>query len=168
MTLFLGVDPGLGGAVALVDGNGRMVMVEDMPVMARGAGRVKHEVDAAGLLHLLRPQAVDIAFCTVERVGARPGQGTASMFSLGHSAGVIDGILAALQVAHETMSAAKWKRLADLPAEKGLVLAAARRRWPGAPLTRVKDDGRAEALFLALLAMKRNHSNSRTWGALSE
>ena len=34
--------------------------------------------------------------------------------------------------------------------------AAARRRWPGAPLTRVRDHGRAEALFLALVAMRQN------------
>jgi len=47
---------------------------------------------------------------------------------------VIDGVLAALHIPHQTMSVAKWKRLAELPAEKGLVLAAARRRWPEAPL----------------------------------
>jgi len=47
---------------------------------------------------------------------------------------VIDGVLAALHIPHQTMSVAKWKRLAELPAEKGLVLAAARRRWPEGPI----------------------------------
>jgi hypothetical protein len=55
------------------------------------------------------------------------------------------------------MSAAKWKRLAELPAEKGLALATARRRWPEAPLALVKHHGRAESLYLALLAMRRHH-----------
>src|SRR6185369_16889436 len=100
--------------------------------------------------------AADIAFGMIERVGARPGQGVASMFSLGHSTGVIDGILAALHIPHQAMPAAKWKGLAELPAEKSLVLAAARRRWPEAPLALARHDGRAEALFLALLAMRRH------------
>ena len=150
--LFLGVDPGLSGAVAIVHGDGTLHSVEDMPVQARGNGRVKHEVDAAGLLHLLRPHTEAIAFALVERVGARPGQGVASMFSLGHSTGIVDGILAALTIPHETKPAATWKKLAGVPADKPLVLAAARRRWPDAPLGRVRDHGRAEALYLGLLA----------------
>lgn len=156
--LFLGVDPGLGGAIALVTGDGSLHMVEDMPVQARGNGRVKNEVDAAGLLRLLRPHAPAIAFGLVERVGARPGQGVASMFSLGHSTGAVDGILAALGVAHQVVSPAKWKAQAEIPANKPLVLAAARRRWPGAPLGRVRDHGRAESLFLALLASRSAHA----------
>ena len=70
---------------------------------------------------------------------------------------MIDGVLAALHIPHQTMSVAKWKRLAELPAEKGLVLAAARvagGRKPHWGL--VKHHGRAEALFLALLAMRRH------------
>ncbi len=150
--LYLGCDVGLTGAIALVNADGWFVLVEDMPTSARGNGRVKHEVDAAGLLHILRPVACDIRLALVERVGARPGQGVASMFSLGHSSGCVDGTLSALGVPHAAISPAKWKAQAGLPADKSLVLAAARRRWPDAPLTRAKDHGRAEALFLALAA----------------
>ncbi len=156
--LYLGVDPGLSGAVALVHADGGLFEVEDMPVQARGNGRVKHEIDAAGLLHLLRPHAPAIAFGLVERVGARPGQGVASMFSLGHSTGVVDGILAALGIPHQVVTPAKWKAQAEVPAEKSLVLAAARRRWPDAPLARVRDHGRAESLYLALLAARSAHA----------
>jgi len=49
MKLYLGIDPGLSGAIALVDGETRCVMLEDMPTAARGHGRVRHEVDAGGL-----------------------------------------------------------------------------------------------------------------------
>jgi crossover junction endodeoxyribonuclease RuvC len=159
MSLYLGIDPGLSGAIALVSGDGQFVMVEDMPLMARGNGRVRHEVDAGGIAHLLRSHASDIVHGVIEQVAAMPGQGVASMFSLGHSAGAATATLAVLGVGFELMAPAKWKRIVELPADKALVLAAARRRWPGAPLTRVKDHGRAEALFLALLAMKRNHSS---------
>jgi hypothetical protein len=155
MTLFLGVDPGLTGAIALVDADGRLHMIEDMPITARGNGRVKHEVDSAGLIHLLRPHGADIVHGVLEVLGARPGQGVASMFSLGHSFGTASAVLSCLGVPFELLSAAKWKRLVELPAEKTLVLAAARRRWPAAPLARAKHHGRAEALFMALLAMRR-------------
>ena len=154
--LYLGIDPGLTGAIALVNADGTLFAVEDLPTTARGSGRVKRELDAAGLVHLLRPHAADIAFGLVERVGAMPGQGVASMFSLGHSTGVLDGILAALGIPHRVVTPATWKKLAELPADKALTLSAARRRWPGASLTRVRDHGRAEALFLALVAMRHS------------
>jgi crossover junction endodeoxyribonuclease RuvC len=101
----------------------------------------------------------EIAHGIVESIGARPGQGVASMFSMGHSFGTATAVLACLGIGFELLPATKWKRLAELPAEKALVLAAARRRWPDAPLTRVKHDGRGEALFMALLAMRRHRGN---------
>ena len=161
MSLFLGIDPGLSGAIALVSGDGQFVMVEDMPVTRRGNGRVRHEVDAGGITHLLRSHAGDIVHGIIELVAAMPRQGVASMFSLGHSLGTATAVVASIGIGFELLPPTKWKRLAELPADKGLVLAAARRRWPGATLTRVKDHGRAEALFLALLAMQRHRGRLR-------
>ncbi len=54
-TLYLGVDPRLSGAIAVVNGDDRLIAVDDMPIRARGSGRVKHEVAAAAIAHLLRP-----------------------------------------------------------------------------------------------------------------
>jgi len=156
MKLYLGIDPGLSGAIALVDGETRCVMLEDMPTAARGHGRVRHEVDAGGVVHLLHGYADRIAHSVIEQVSAMPRQGVASMFSLGHSFGTVTAVIATLGVGFELIAPARWKRVAQLPADKGLVLAAARRRWPGASLTRVKDHGRAEALFMALLALQRH------------
>jgi len=157
--LYLGIDPGLSGAIALVSGDGQFVMVEDMPLTARGNGRVRHEVDAGGIAHLLRSHASDIVHGIIEQVAAMPGQGVASMFSLGHSLGTATAVVASIGIGFELLPPARWKRLAELPADKALVLAAARHRWPGAPLTRVKDHGRAEALFLALLAVRRHRGH---------
>lgn len=154
--LFLGLDPGLAGAIALVNASGAVVLVKDMPITARGRGRVKHEVDAGGIARLLRPHIGNVAFGIVESVSARPGQGVAGTFSLGHSLGSATGTLACLGIPHELLPPTKWKRLAELPADKALVLTAARRRWPEAPLALAKHHGRAEALFLALLAIRRD------------
>jgi len=154
--LFLGLDPGVTGAVALVSADGCLVLVEDLPTTARGSGRVKRECNAAGLAQLLRPYGGDVAHGVVELVAAMPRQGVASMFSIGHSAGTATAVLACLGIGFELLPPAKWKRLAELPADKALVLTAARRLWPDAPLRHAKDHGRAEALCMARLAIQRH------------
>src|SRR4051812_44494106 len=107
MHLYLGLDPGLSGAVTLLSSDGKIIMLADMPATARGVGRVKHEVDSVGIARLLQPYSRDIAHGVVENVSARPGQGVASMFSLGHSFGTATAVLACLGIAFELMSAAK-------------------------------------------------------------
>ena len=156
--LFIGCDIGLTGAVGVLDEAGVFVAVWDMPVIAAGRGTVKREVDAVGLADLLRPHAGDIALAVIEKVGAMPKQGLSSTFSLGRSLGVAEAVVASLGISHALIPAAKWKRLASLPADKEAVRAAASRRWPAAPLARVKDHNRSEALFLALLAARSAHA----------
>jgi crossover junction endodeoxyribonuclease RuvC len=153
--LFLGVDVGLSGAIGAVDGNGRLALVEDLPVLARGKGRVKRELDAAALARLLRPHAPDVQLVVVEAVAARPGQGVASMFSLGHSLGVVVGVVQALMLPVLLVTAQSWKRQLGVPADKGLARAFAARRWPDAALGRVRDHNRGEALLLADYGRRR-------------
>jgi crossover junction endodeoxyribonuclease RuvC len=155
--LYLGVDPGLTGAMALVDASGAFHSVEDIPVMARGKGRVKHEVDPAGLARLLRPHAASIKLAVVEQVSSMPGQGVASVFSMGHSLGCIVGVLQALGVPLRLVPASVWKRKAGVSADKNLARSEAIRLWPGAPLDRVKDHNRAEALLLARHGLRWQH-----------
>jgi hypothetical protein len=56
MSLYLGIDPGVAGAIAPVNADGRFVIDEGTPTTARGHGRVRHEVDAGAIANLLRPQ----------------------------------------------------------------------------------------------------------------
>ena len=80
------------------------------------------------------------------------------MLLLGHSTGVVDGILAVPGIPYQVVTPAKWKAASATPANKPLVLHTTRRRWLDAPLARVKDRGRAEALFLAALAAPSTHA----------
>lgn len=147
--LFLGIDPGLTGALALLDARGALFQVEDLPTIARGKGKVRQEIDAAALARLLRPHAADIELAVVEQVSAMPGQGVASVFSLGHTLGAIVGVLQALAIPLHLVTPAQWKKAAGVSADKDLVRAAAVRLYPAAPLDRKKDHNRAEALLLA-------------------
>lgn len=152
--LVVGIDPGLSGALAVLDSQGTVFAVEDLPTLYRGKGRVKHELDPAGLAHLLRPYAAELRLAVVEQVASRPGQGVASVFSLGHSYGAIVGTLAALVIPVRLVLPATWKAAVGLPAkaEKDASRALAARLFPGEPLHRVKDHNRAEALLLARYA----------------
>lgn len=157
MNRFIGIDPGLTGAMGVLDESGAFVGVYDMPIEARGNGRVKHQVSGRGLADIvqaLRARGEGLR-ALVEQVSAMPGQGVASVFSLGHSLGVICGVLEAQLVPYELVTPASWKKQMAVTANKDLALATARRLWPAAPLNLKKHDGRAEALLMAEFARKR-------------
>ena len=50
----IGIDPGLSGAIGVLR-DGVFVAVEDMPIVAKGSGAVKNEVDPAGCNPLVGP-----------------------------------------------------------------------------------------------------------------
>lgn len=153
--LFLGVDCGLGGGLALINHDGQLLIVEDMPVIARGA-KAKLEVDGANVAHILRAYANDIKVAAVERPTAMAGQGVSSSFNFGYSVGALVGVVQALAIPLVLPAPSAWKRAMQLPADKDVVRGEAIRKWPShADLFRRKrDDGRAEAAFLAEFARR--------------
>ena len=154
----IGIDPGLTGAIAIISGAG--FIVEDMPVMQNGsAAKVKNVVNGAELARLLRPHVGAIKVAYVEKVSTMPArrtvkgkvisQGMASQGSLMHSLGVIEGVLAALNIPVVLVQPTKWKNAYGLGNDKEASRAMAQRLFPDAPLGRKKDHGRAEALLIA-------------------
>lgn len=158
--IFLGCDPGLTGALAAVDSAGHVHLLEDLPTITRGKGRVKRELDPAGLAHLLRPIAGDIKLAVVEQVGSMPGQGVASVFSLGHTSGVIAGVISALGIPLQLVAPATWKKPLGLTRDKSMSRTVASRLYPEVALHRVKDHNLAEALLLARHALQCTHGGN--------
>jgi crossover junction endodeoxyribonuclease RuvC len=147
----IGIDVGIGGAVARLTEDGNLLGVWDMPALEGGnAGR--RAVNAPLLADLLARLHASHAY--VEYVGARPGEGAVGAFSFGRSRGVIEGVCAALTIPVTLITAPKWKRAVGLPAGKNKELSRAEavRRWPALStmFARVKDDGRAEAALIGL------------------
>lgn len=147
---FAGIDPGVNGAVGLVREDGSFAAVLDMPTLTATTGR--RQIDPAGLAGILREHAP--RFVLVERVGPRPGEGAVGAFAFGQTYGGILAVLATLGMPHDVVMPANWKRKAGIPpgAPKDASIAQALRLLPDAAphLSRKKDDGRAEALLLAL------------------
>ena len=136
------VDPGLTGAVAFYFPEADAISVRDMPVVAG-------DVDAAGLAALLKQMRPDIA--VVEQVASRPGQGVASMFKFGSGFGMVQGVIAALEVPRHLVTPQRWKKHFRLDAEKESARALALKLWPARAdlFGRKKDAGRAEAALIA-------------------
>lgn len=151
-TFHLGVDPGLGGAIALIR-DGEYAEVWDMPTMGRGTGN-KQQINPAAVAALLRGCPPCTAY--VELVGAMPGQGVSSMFNFGKAAGAVLGALAALGFPVIEVTPQKWKREFTLIGkEKDMARTVAQQLMPTAPLSLKKHGGRADALLLALYGYRQ-------------
>lgn len=145
MSCVVGIDPGLSGAVAVLDAHLSVLVLEDMPTM--GKGKSGNQVNPAALAEILQPYAG--AHAALERVGAMPGQGVSSMFSLGDSYGTARAVLAVLGMPVEIVTPTVWKKHYHLDSDKERSRTKAIELFPGASLHRKKDHGRAEALLLA-------------------
>ena len=109
MDMYLGIDPGCSGAVVLIGAGGEYVDHMAMPTIKVGT---KSRVNGAALAAWIRQHGVSHAW--LEQVGAMPGQGTASMFTFGHAAGVAEGILQGLNIPYTLVTPQAWKKSAGL------------------------------------------------------
>ncbi|EHE7792192.1 hypothetical protein FZE58_001803 [Enterobacter hormaechei] len=109
MTVVLGIDPGCSGALVLVTEQGGYIDHLAMPTIKVGT---KSRVNGAAVEAWLRQYGIAHAY--LEQVGAMPGQGTASMFTFGHAAGVAEGILQGLNIPYTLVTPQAWKKSAGL------------------------------------------------------
>lgn len=109
MTAILGIDPGCSGALVLVTEQGGYIDHLAMPTIKVGT---KSRVNGAAVAAWVRQYGITHA--CLEQVGAMPGQGTASMFTFGHAAGVAEGILQGLNIPYTLVTPQAWKKSAGL------------------------------------------------------
>jgi len=147
----LGIDPGLGGAFALIDTGLKFLLVADMPIKPLSKG--KKAICAASCADIISAYDPDLAL--VERVHAMKGQGVSSCFNFGTGYGVLQGALSALHVPYHLITPQEWKKYHRLGPDKGASRGAAARLFPEQAelFSRVRDDGRAEAALLALFGL---------------
>jgi crossover junction endodeoxyribonuclease RuvC len=153
VTIVCGIDPGLSGAICMLDTDGT-ISIDDMPVHAlKRGGKNKREIDPHRLAVLLSGR---IGHAFIEQVSSMPGQGVSSVFAFGKTVGVIIGVLATHGVPMTFISPVKWKKALQVPASKDGARARASQLIPQAagewPL--VKHDGRAEAALIALYGIR--------------
>lgn len=163
--LVIGVDPGKSGAIAVLDRQGRLYDVHDMPVVG--------PIISAALLSEVVHNYIDplslppYGTAVIEDVHAMPKQGVSSVFSFGRALGVVEGVMAGEGLALVYVSPAKWKKAMGLSADKGVSRRRAIEQWPhmAKSFARVKDDGRAEAALIALWWIRSQPTPSLAVGA---
>lgn len=152
----IGIDPGLAGALAILDANGTLRALADTPTLTLKVQRgTKQVYDVPGLVELLRPYSGLHAHVYIEESQAMPQQGSRSMFTVGLGYGLWMGILASLGLPYTSVRPSVWKRSMTLGQDKEASRLRAQQLYPGADLRRKRDHGRAEALLLASYGLMR-------------
>lgn len=159
-SLILGIDPGLTGAVAVLEpATHHLVDVFDMPVIK--IKNKKPKIDIHQLAHTLKVYAPKTYLAVIEEVGVMTGvEARSSMFNFGFGAGVLHGILVALDIPIIAVRPAVWKSLMGLSRDKKLSVDKAHSYFPNQKqmFTKVHNgkarDGRAEAALLAMIGTR--------------
>lgn len=147
MTAVLGIDPGCSGALVLVTEQGGYIDHLAMPTIKVGT---KSRVNGAAVAAWVRQYGITHAY--LEQVGAMPGQGTASMFTFGHAAGVVEGILQGLNIPYTLVTPQSWKKSAGLiGSDKDAARSRAIQLYPELRVLDAKAKGQAiaDALLIA-------------------
>lgn len=157
--IFIGIDPGLTGACAVIDHQG-VRAIFDLPTMkAPEVGpdaKVQRKIDGRAFHKLLlqhcpladgRPQVI------IEKVGTMGGQNNAvqTQGALMRTLGAIEAVMECMTYPVHYVAPQKWKRMYGVGAVKAHALDKARKLYPAAAgdLARVKDHNRAEAVLIA-------------------
>jgi hypothetical protein len=149
---FLGVDPGLDGAIAVIHPDGG-IDLNDVPTI--GGSRRDYEISAMQQIVMpivMRYGAGQTRAC-IEEVHARGGNGSIASFSLGESRGIYRTLFTFLGVSLERIPPERWKRAMAIPVKLGKDASRAKalELFPAlhAELNLKKHHGRADALLLA-------------------
>lgn len=141
----LGVDPGLGGGLALIDpSKTEKPRVFGMPVLTK-KGTKKRHIDLESLKTLIDMYAHEIHFMVIEDVHSMPNQGVASMFTFGKVFGIVIGMVAGHGIPIHYAQPQVWKGLMGLSSNKKEAIQKAFKMFGLVDI----NDGMAEAALIA-------------------
>ena len=138
--VFIGVDPGKDGCLAVIDGEGKPIF--------------RVFFDEEGYVDAVRAYGTDTAIAVLEHVGGIPGQSAPAAFNFGDNFGFIRGLLRANGVPYELVRPQKWKKEFSCTSDKNTSIKVAKRLFPKTDLRRTPKckgphDGICEALLMA-------------------
>lgn len=151
---YLGIDPGLSGAFALLE-NTEVRIVKAFQDVG-GVTDLMSFLDCVNFL-MHEQQATK---CCIEKVGSMPKQGVTSMFTFGQNYGWLLGVLDLGEIPYQTIAPKTWKKEYGLNSEKENSIVVCKRLFPAVdlkrtPKCRTPHDGMAEALLMAEYARRK-------------
>ena len=162
--IILGIDPGLHGALAMVEmiGGTPRASVVDMPIVDVLVGRrLRSQIHKVALDTYIAIRRNRIRCVVIEEVHSMPKDGPVQAFTFGYGYGLIHGICQAYGLKIVSVPPNVWKSKYGLNADKHKSRVVASRFFPhnASVWNLAKDDGRAEAALLGLLGFTEG------WGA---
>ena len=145
MSIYIGIDPGKKGAMAVIHKDGSVSVIP---------------FDERRYIVFLGLIAGNDVKCCIEQVHSLPREGVKSVFSFGQNYGWITGVLDAFGIPYQAVPPNKWKReYSLLKADKKQSIEVCRRLFPNVSLKRTErckkdDDNFAEALLLSEYARR--------------
>ncbi len=146
-SLYIGIDLGKQGALAVIDADRHVVFVAKAPDSVAGMADLVREVQRWGIIQLV----------VLERTQAMPGNGVVAMHNYGRHAGAWDGVLTVLRIPVVQPYPKIWQVVVQAPGcrrdeAKKRSIASAKRLF-GVELKRCQD-GVADALHMALWGLQ--------------
>lgn len=146
--IYIGIDPGFTGGIAVLDKDAAIIELEDMPVIKVGK---KNELDGPEIVNILTNARV-LAKCHVfiEKCQSMPGQGIASTGRYMEGYGRLRGICEGLSLPYTLVHPKTWKKIMmpDMLKEKGQSIIRVKQLYPDIDLPRKKDHGKSDAVLI--------------------
>ena len=161
--VFIGVDPGVSGAIAFIFDDYRVV--HDIPTITiemttktkNGNKKKRNVVDLSAFADTLEEWDFEM-FAVIEKVSSSPQMGVTSSFNFGYAFGACEMLIASNRIPYELVTPNKWKKAVGLrvKAEKDESRLHAIKLFPDMrdQLSLKKDHNKAEALLLAEYARR--------------
>ncbi|MFA5599229.1 MAG: hypothetical protein WDA06_01400 [Phenylobacterium sp.] len=108
--IFIAIDPGFGGAIAILDDIADTLIIHDIPVITQIKNKKKYKkYDLLSIVNILAQY--DIDYISIEYVHSHKGEGSVSSFNFGRGFGSLEGIVTAI-IKKEVIliSPLKWKK----------------------------------------------------------
>lgn len=164
--IYIGIDPGLDGAIAIYNPDAdhvlKRLVFHDMPTLAIKRGKTKkREIDAHALrtifAHAGEPGHRRVI---IEQSGPMARDGSMQAWKTGSGWGIVYGVVVGVGLPIQIVTVQRWKKVMGASADKDLSRKLAMSAFPEQAdhLDRKKDDGRAEAALIALYAHRVEHA----------
>ncbi len=161
MIFYVGIDIGLDGAISIIDDKQKIRYMYPMPVIK---GK-KTNYDVQKIVTIFRALTKEYSlFVVIEKPSPRPIISCSANFMLGGGQFLFEGIMAALNISYEVITARTWQKelLKGLSKDtKTASIMFCKRKWPDVNLKKTErckknHDGLSDSLCLAVYNYRIN------------
>jgi crossover junction endodeoxyribonuclease RuvC len=160
--MIIGIDPGVSGAIVVLMLDGTYVAHLEMPTVKNGKSS---RVNGAAIAAFLKEGNRVYTHAFIEKVGAMPGQGVTSMFTFGHAAGLVEGVVTGAGIPLTFVTPQTWKKTMGLMGvDKDAARSRAIQLYP--KLRILEQKGKGQAVADALLIARHGADIRDKWSLL--